>query len=172
MCARSRRSCSAASSGIAASSTGKYFQCYPALVFPASYVGSDEPGVYFHWLSFVGPERRTPMIMQGIHFVHTAEIRSLKAALERKAGHDAAAPGRFAIETASIFVDAPLDLAADYLGDLRAMTEWAYFIRPMARRAASAARSATSTTSPSRLASAPMIARIIDPAVIILNHAA
>ncbi|MBV9775654.1 MAG: scytonemin biosynthesis cyclase/decarboxylase ScyC [Acetobacteraceae bacterium] len=109
---------------------GKYFQCYPALLFPASYVGSDEPGVYFHWLSFVGPARRTPMIMQGIHFVHTAEIRSLKAALERKAGHDAAVPGRFAIETASIYVDAPLETAAGYLGDLRNLAEWAYFIRP------------------------------------------
>lgn len=108
---------------------GEYFQCYPALLFPASYLGSDEPGVYFHWLSFVGPERRTPMIMQGIHFVHTAEIRSLKGALERRAGVKAAATGRFEIQTASIFVDAPLSLAAPYLGDVRNIAEWAYFLK-------------------------------------------
>ena len=108
---------------------GEYFQCYPALVFPASYLGSDEGGVYFHWLSFVGPERRTPMIMQGIDYVHTAEIRSLKAALERKAGHTAAVQGRYEIKTASIFVDAPLDIAAGFLGDARNLTDWAYFIK-------------------------------------------
>ena len=109
---------------------GEYFQCYPALVFPASYLGSEEPGVYFHWLSFVGPERRTPMIMQGIHLVHTAEIRSLKGALERKAGLREAAHGRHEIKTSSIFVDAPYDMAADYLSDLRNLGEWGYFIRP------------------------------------------
>ena len=109
---------------------GKYFQCYPTMLFPASYVGSDEPGVYFHWLSFVGPERRTPMIMQGIHIVHTAEIRSLKGALERKAGLTAAARGRFEIKTSSIFVDAPYQLAAEYLGDIRNLGEWGFSIRP------------------------------------------
>lgn len=109
---------------------GKYFQCYPALLLPASYLGSDEPGVYFHWLSFVGPERRTPMIMQGIHLVHTAEIRSLKGALERKAGLTEAAQGRHEIKTSSIFVDAPYDMAADYLGDLRNLGEWGFSVRP------------------------------------------
>lgn len=109
---------------------GEYFQCYPALLFPSEYVGSDEDGAYFHWLSFIGPERRTPMIMQGVHTVHTAEIRSLKAALERKAGHEAAVTGRFDIETESIFVDAPLDLASEFLGDIRNFSEWAYFIKP------------------------------------------
>ncbi len=109
---------------------GKYFQCYPTFLFPASYVGSDEPGVYFHWLSFVGPERRTPMIMQGIHLVHTAEIRSLKGALERKAGLDRAAQGRFEIKTSSIFVDAPQEMAVEYLGDLNNMGEWGFGLRP------------------------------------------
>lgn len=109
---------------------GEYFQCYPTLLFPASYVGSDEPGVYFHWLSFVGPARRTPMIMQGIHTVHTAEIRSLKGALERKAGLTEAAQGRFEIKTDSIFVDAPFELAADYLGDLRNLGEWGFLVKP------------------------------------------
>ena len=109
---------------------GEYFQCYPTLLFPASYVGSDEPGVYFHWLSFVGPKRRTPMIMQGIHTVHTAEIRSLKGTLERKAGLVQAAQGRFEIKTDSIFVDAPYQLAADYLGDLRNLSEWGFLTKP------------------------------------------
>ena len=109
---------------------GQYFQCYPALLLPASYLGSDEPGVYFHWLSFVGPERRTPMIMQGIHLVHTAEIRSLKGALERKAGLQQAAPGKYEIKTSSIFVDAPYDLAISYLGDLQNIGEWGFSIKP------------------------------------------
>ena len=109
---------------------GEYYQCYPAIAMPASFVGSDEPGVYFHWLSFVGPERATPMIMQGIDLVHGAEIRSLKAALERRAGLKAAALGRWEIRTNSIFVDAPLEMAVDYLGDVENFAEWSYFIRP------------------------------------------
>jgi hypothetical protein len=108
---------------------GEYFQCYPALLFPSSYLGSDEPGVYFHWLSFIGPERRTTMLMQGIHWVHTAEIRSLKGALERRAGHDRAVQGRFEIQTSAIYVDAPPDLATEYLGDVRNLGEWGYFLK-------------------------------------------
>lgn len=108
---------------------GEYYQCYPALAIPASFVGSDEPGIYFHWLSFVGPERATPMIMQGIDLVHGAEIRSLKAELERRAGLKAAARGKWEIKTNSIFVDAPFDLAVDYLGDVANFAEWSYFIR-------------------------------------------
>lgn len=107
-----------------------YFQCYPTFVFPASYLGSDEPGVYFHWLSFVGPARRTQMLMQGIHTVHTAEIRSLKGALERKAGLDRAAHGRFEVQTDSIYVDAPLELAVDYLGDVGNLGAWGFFLKP------------------------------------------
>ncbi len=109
---------------------GKYFQCYPALVFPTDYMGSAEAGCYFHWLSFVGPERATPMIMQGIHLVHTAEIRSLKGALERQAGLKSAAVGKFETRTSSIFVDAPLDLATGFLSDARNLAEWAFFLRP------------------------------------------
>lgn len=109
---------------------GEYYQCYPAITLPASYLGSDEPGIYFHWLSFVGPERATPMIMQGIDLVHGAEIRSLKAVLERKAGLKAAAQGKWEIKTNSIFVDAPLEMAVDHLADVANFAEWAYFIRP------------------------------------------
>ncbi len=107
-----------------------YFQCYPTLILPAKYLGSDEPGIYFHWLAFVGPERRTQMLMQGIHLVHTAEIRSLKGALERKAGLDHAIQGRHEIQADSIFVDAPLELATSYLGDLRNLGEWGMSIHP------------------------------------------
>jgi len=54
--------------------------------FPPSYIepGSDDR-VYFHWLSFVDPARRT-QDYGGIHTVHSSECRSLKAILERKAG--------------------------------------------------------------------------------------
>lgn len=108
---------------------GEYFQCYPAFLFPSGYVGKPADGVFFHWLSFVGPERRTPMIMQGIDLVHTAEIRSLKAALERRAGHAEAQRAPQEIQTSSIFVDAELADAVAFLGDLRNFPEWAYFIR-------------------------------------------
>lgn len=109
----------------------KYFQVYPVLLFPANYVepGSDEQGVYFHWLSFVDPKRRTPMIMQGIHTVHTSECRSLKAILERKTGRTEAAVGHSRIDTDSIYVDAPVELGADYLKDVRNMDEWAHLLR-------------------------------------------
>ncbi len=110
----------------------KYFQVYPVLLFPPGYVhpGLDEAGVYFHWLSFIDPRRRTPMIMEGVHTVHTAECRSLKAILERKQGNTAAAVGRYKIDTDSIYVDAPLDLAVDYIGNLDNHKEWCHLLRP------------------------------------------
>lgn len=110
----------------------KYFQVYPVLLFPPDYIepGTDEQGVYFHWLSFVGPKRRNPMIMQGIHTVHTSECRSLKATLERKAGCTEAARGRYKIDTDSIYIDAPLEIAIEYLQDLRNVDEWAHLLRP------------------------------------------
>jgi len=109
----------------------KYFQVYPVLLFPPNYIqpGSDEAGVYFHWLSFVDPDRRTPMIMEGIHTVHTSECRSLKAILERKAGCKEAVQGRYKIETDTIYIDAPIDLAIAYLQDLRNIDEWAHLLR-------------------------------------------
>ena len=110
----------------------KYHQVYPVLLFPADYIepGTDEKGVYFHWLSFVDPKRQTQMIMQGIHTVHTSECRSLKAILERKNGHTAAAKGRYFIDTDTIYVDAPVEIGVEYLSDLRNMDEWAHLVRP------------------------------------------
>jgi hypothetical protein len=108
-----------------------YFQVYPVFVFPASYIepDSDEAGVYFHWLSFVDPDRRTPMIMQGIETVHTSECRSLKGILERNAGHTEPAAGRYTIATDTIYIDAPLELGAEYIADLRNTDEWAHLLR-------------------------------------------
>lgn len=110
----------------------KYFQVYPVLLFPPSYIepGSDEEGVYFHWLSFVDPARQNQMIMQGIHTVHTSECRSLKGVLERKAGCTQAAEGNYKIDTDTIYIDAPLDIAVEYLRDIRNLDEWAHLLRP------------------------------------------
>lgn len=110
----------------------KYFQVYPVLLFPSDYIepGTDEKGVYFHWLSFVDPKRQTQMIMQGIHTVHTSECRSLKANLERKAGLTSAEKGRYFIDTDTIYVDAPIEVGVAYLSDLRNMNDWAHLVRP------------------------------------------
>ncbi len=110
----------------------KYYQVYPVLLFPSDYIepGTDEKGVYFHWLSFVDPKRQTQMIMQGIHTVHTSECRSLKGNLERKAGLKAAAKGNYFIDTDTIYVDAPLEVGIDYLSDLRNMNDWAHLLSP------------------------------------------
>jgi hypothetical protein len=109
----------------------QYFQVYPVFLFPSDYIepGSDESGIYFHWLSFVDPKRRTPMIMQGIETVHTSECRSLKAIMERQAGLSEAAKGRYRIETYSIFVDAPLEMGFDYLQDVGTVDEWTHLLR-------------------------------------------
>jgi hypothetical protein len=111
----------------------QYFQVYPVLLFPADYVepGTKEQGVYFHWLSFVDPKRRTPMIMEGIHTVHTSECRSLKAILERMGGHREAAKGQYEIATDTIYVNAPMEMGVEYLSDLRNMDEWAHLLRPV-----------------------------------------
>lgn len=109
----------------------QYFQVYPVFLFPSDYVepGSDEQGVYFHWLSFVDPKRRTPMIMQGIETVHTSECRSLKGIMERNNGLSEAAVGRYKIETYSIFVDAPLEIGKRYITDLSNLDDWAHLLR-------------------------------------------
>ncbi len=110
----------------------QYFQVYPVFLFPADYVepGSDESGVYFHWLSFVDPKRRTPMIMQGIETVHTSECRSLKGIMERNQGLSEAAVGRYKIQTYSIFVDAPLETGFNFLKDASKVDSWTHLLRP------------------------------------------
>lgn len=110
----------------------KYFKSYPVLLFPPDYIepGSTEPGVYFHWVSVIDPVQRTPMIMQGIQMVHNSEARSLKAALERRTGLTEAAHGLYRIETDTIYINAPIEMAAEFLGDLRTMERWSHLLKP------------------------------------------
>jgi hypothetical protein len=110
----------------------EYFKAYPVLLFPPAYVdpGSSEQGVYLHWVSVIDPVKRTPMIMEGIQAVHNSECRALKAALERRAGLTEAAQGRYRLAADTIYIDAPIDLAADYIGDARTMEKWSHLLRP------------------------------------------
>src|SRR4051812_14299903 len=110
----------------------KYFKSYPVLLFPPDYIepGSTESGVYFHWVSVIDPVQRTPMIMQGIQTVHNSEARSLKAALERQVGLTEAALGLYRIETDTIYINAPIEVAAEFLGDLRTMERWSHLLKP------------------------------------------
>jgi hypothetical protein len=113
----------------------KYFQVYPVLLFAPDYIepNNTEAGVYFHWLSFVDPKRQTPMIMQGIETVHTSECRSLKAILERKAGYAEAQQGRYFIDTDTIYINAPVEMAVEYLLNLNNMNDWAHLLRSQAK---------------------------------------
>lgn len=111
---------------------GVYHQVYPVLVFPPAYVdpAEREPGAYLHWVSFVDPARRTPMIAEGMPAAHTAECRALKAVLERGAGRRCAARGRYVVRSETIYVDAPIRTGVEYLADIRSMREYAFLLRP------------------------------------------
>jgi hypothetical protein len=102
------------------------------LVFPPGYINpaEQEPGAYLHWVSFVDPARRTPMIAEGMPAAHTAECRALKAVLERGAGRRCAAYGRYVVRSETIYVDAPVRVGAEYLADIRSMAEYAFLLRP------------------------------------------
>ncbi|GAA6620436.1 scytonemin biosynthesis cyclase/decarboxylase ScyC [Scytonema sp. NUACC26] len=108
----------------------KYYQVYPVLLFSPDYIepGTDEKGVYLHWISFVDPKRRSPLIMEGIHTVHTSECRSLKGNLERKTGLTSAAQGRYYIDTDTIYVNAPIEMGIEFLSDLKNMDDWAHLL--------------------------------------------
>ena len=110
-----------------------YFKSYPVLLFPPDYVEPDsaETGVYLHWVSVIDPVQRTPMIMQGIQTVHDSEARSLKAALEREQGLTEAAHGQYRVEADTIYVNAPIDMAAEFIGDLRTMEHWSHLLKPI-----------------------------------------
>lgn len=120
----------------------QYFKSYPAFVFPLSYIepGAADRGVYLHWVSVIDPVQRTQMIMDGISTVHNSEIRALKAALERREGLTRAATGRFRVETDTIYVDAPIEAAAAYLGDVRNLPAWSHLLKPEGEIAAEAGR--------------------------------
>ncbi|MFQ4144827.1 scytonemin biosynthesis cyclase/decarboxylase ScyC [Chlorogloeopsis sp. ULAP02] len=108
-----------------------YFHWYPVLLFPTNYIEpeSKEKGVYFHWISFVDPKRRTPMIMEGIRTVHICESRSLKAILERNEGIKEAAQGEYTVDSDTIYIDAPIELALEYLADIRNIENWSHMLR-------------------------------------------
>jgi len=110
----------------------EYFKAYPVLLFPPSYVDPDshDRGVYLHWVSVIDPVKRTPMIMEGIQAVHNSECRALKAALERRAGLTEAAQGRFRLAADTIYIDAPIDMAEEYIADARTMSNWSHLLRP------------------------------------------
>ena len=108
---------------------GVFHHVYPMLMFPAAYFGASEAGTYFHWISFVDPLRRTPAIAQGLPTVHRAEARSLKASLERRAGHRRAIPGTLDVRSHTVYIDAAYDVARPYLGDVANVSEWSYMVR-------------------------------------------
>jgi len=108
---------------------GRYYHVYPMFLFEPAYFGSPEPGTYYHWISFVDPARATEMIKQGLPTVHRSEARSLKAQLERRAGHRAPVKGGVELRSHSIYVDAPIAMAADFLADPARATEWGYLMR-------------------------------------------
>lgn len=110
-----------------------YFQWHPVFLFPPNYIdpNTEEKGVYFYWISFIDPKRRTPMIMEGIKNVHRCESRCLKAILERNEGATEAIRGNYSVESETIFVDAPIELGINYLQDLRNLKDWSHLLRPM-----------------------------------------
>jgi hypothetical protein len=108
---------------------GAYFHVYPMVMFAPSYFGSSEAGTYYHWISFVDPARATPMISEGLPTVHRAEAHSLKAQLERRAGHRRGVAGAIALRSHSIYIDAPIELALSYLGDVANAPDWGFLLR-------------------------------------------
>ena len=108
---------------------GRYYHVYPMLLFAPEYFGSRETGTYYHWISFVDPARATPMITQGLPTVHRAESHSLKAQLERRAGHRRAVRGDLELRSHTIYVDAPVELVLTYLADPGHAAEWGYLLR-------------------------------------------
>jgi pulcherriminic acid synthase len=117
----------------------EYFKQYPVFVFPSRYAdpGGDEDGCYIHWISVIDPARRTEMIMQGIAAVHHYESRGLKAALERREGIALPADGRSSVLSDTMWVDAPIEMARELLGDREALSSWAPLFRPIDVRAGS-----------------------------------
>jgi len=108
---------------------GAYHHVYPMFAFAPSYWGSTETGSYYHWVSFVDPERCTPMIPEGMPPVHNAESHSLKAVLESRRGKSHAVAAALALRSHTIYIDAPLALAVEYFADPANVTEWGFMLR-------------------------------------------
>ena len=108
---------------------GVYHHIYPMLAFAPSYWGSCERGTYYHWVSFVDPERCTPMIPEGMPPVHNAEAHSLKAVLESRRGITRAVPGALALRSHTIYIEVPFARAVEYFTDPANVTEWGFMLR-------------------------------------------
>lgn len=108
---------------------GEYHHVYPMFAFAPTYWGGGETGTYYHWVSFVDPERCTPMIPEGMPPVHTAEACSLKAVLESRRGARVAAPAALALRSHTIYIDAPFELAVDYFGNPHNVTDWGFMLQ-------------------------------------------
>jgi hypothetical protein len=108
---------------------GKYFHVYPMLLFAPDYFSAEENGTYWHWISFVDPNRRTQMIAEGLPTVHRAETHSFKAQLERRAGIRRPAASALTLESHTIYVDASISIGAPYLASIANATEWGYLMR-------------------------------------------
>jgi hypothetical protein len=109
----------------------RYHQVYPMLMFAAGYFSDrgHERGTYYHWVSFVDPQRATPMILEGMATVHTAEAHLLKAVFERRAGHRRPIAASLELRSHSIYIDAPAADAASYLADVATAAEWGFLLR-------------------------------------------
>ena len=108
---------------------GVYHHVYPMLAFSPRYWGSAEVGTYYHWVSFVDPQRHTKMIEEGIQAVHNAETHSLKAVLERRHGARRAIGAALELRSHTIYIEAPFELAVEYFSDPANATEWGYLVR-------------------------------------------
>lgn len=108
---------------------GVYHHVYPMFAFAPAYWGGREAGTYYHWVSFVDPERTTPMIPEGMPAVHTAEAYSLKAVLESRRGHTAPVSGPLDLKSHTIYIEAPFELAVSYFADPANLTEWGFMLR-------------------------------------------
>ena len=107
----------------------KYFHVYPMFVFHPRFFGHEGPGVHFHWVSFVDPDRRTQMITDGLATVHVSEARSLKGHLERRAGRRSPSRAELSLQSHTIYVDAERPQVVEYLGDESNWAEWGYLMR-------------------------------------------
>ena len=109
---------------------GAYHHVYPMLMFPPEYFGSaNERGTYYHWISFVDPARATTMIVEGMPAVHTSEADSLKAQLERRAGHRSPVRAALELRSHTIYIDAPITTFVEYLTTAANAGEWGFLLR-------------------------------------------
>jgi hypothetical protein len=110
---------------------GSYHQVYPVLLFKPEYIddADDEPGTYLQWISFFDPKKATKMIREGVDVVHSSECRSLKARLERRAGHRGPRLGRYRVGSSTIYVDAPAESIVDFVADASTMGRWSHLLK-------------------------------------------